>query len=110
MTDPRTGPRTAIPAEQVDQLLAEADDLIRRVLPTAQLAPGTGDEYRADIHTTPADDPAAVVWFHATSIAAAVAQTRAHLAAHPGPDDRYAELYVRTGDLADFLIDVHLGA
>ncbi|GIF08869.1 hypothetical protein [Actinoplanes siamensis] len=110
MTDPTTSARTAIPAGAVDQLLAEADDLLRRVRPVARLAPGAGDEYRADIHTSPVDGPAAVVWFRAASIAAAVAQTRAHLTVQPGPDDRYAELYVRTGDLADHLVDVHLGA
>lgn len=109
MTDPTTNPPTAIPTAAIDQLLAEADHLLLRGRPVPRLIPGAGDEYRADITTGPDDDPAAVVWFRATSIAAAIAQTRAHLAAHPGPDDRYAELYVRTGDLADFLIDVHLG-
>jgi hypothetical protein len=109
MTDPTTSSSTTIPAGAVDQLLAEADDLLsRHVRPVARLA-GTGDEYRADLHTTPVDGPAAVVWFRATSIAAAVAQTRAHLLAQPGTDDRYAELYLRTGELADFLVDVHLG-
>ena len=109
MTDPTITPRTAIPAAAVDQLLAEADDLIRHARPVARLA-GIGDEYRADLHTGPDDDgPASVVWFRATSITAAVAQTRAHLAAQPGPDDRYAELHVRTGELSDFLVDVHLG-
>ena len=109
MTDPTTSPRSAILAGAVDQLLAEADDLLQhRVRPVARLA-GIGEEYRADLHTGPADGPATVIWFRASSIAVAVAQARAHLAVHPGPDDRYAELYVRAGDLADFLIDVHLG-
>jgi hypothetical protein len=104
MTDP------TILAAAADQLLADADDLLRRLRLDTQLAPGTGEEYRADIITGPHDVPAGVVWFRAESIAAAIAQTRAHLGVHPGPDDRYAELYVRTGELADFLADVHLGA
>ncbi len=114
MTDPTTNPGTINPSTThwgttigAEQALAEAGTLLRRVW---ALAPGTGQQYRADIHTTPTgEDPSAVVWLRATSAAAAITQTRAHLAVQPGPDDRYAELWVHTGELADFLIDVHLG-
>jgi hypothetical protein len=79
-------------------------------LPAVHLATGP-EEYRLEIVTDPdPDSPAAIVWFRADGIAAAIAQARRLLAALDGPGDPYGELYQRNGDLADHLTTLHLGA
>lgn len=67
-------------------------------------------EFLLDIVTgSDSDDPAAVVWFRACSVEAAIEQARRFLSAHLGHADRYGELYQRNGELGDFLTTVHLG-
>jgi len=103
----------AFPA--LDELLEQADLLLlrrRRDHDVVRLDPGLpGDEYRADLICGPdPDSPAAVIWYLATSQDTAIAQARAWLAALDGPADRFAEVYTRRGDVAEYLTDVHLGA
>ena len=70
-----------------------------------------GDEFRLEIITDPdPDTPAAIVWFHADGIAAAIITARRHLAVHPEPDDAYGELYLRDGTTAVYLTTLHRGA
>ena len=56
------------------------------------------------------DTPAAILWFKAPSLNAAIAHAHRFLATHPGPDDQFGELYQRDGDLAMFIDSIHLGA
>jgi hypothetical protein len=83
----------------------------------ARLRPGArtwtataqGCEFRLDIFVDPdSETAAAILYYQADGLAAAIAQARRFLAAHPGPDDRYGELHQRHGDLGDYLADIHL--
>jgi hypothetical protein len=113
-----TGPALApaIPASPaLDQLLEQPERLLLRrgrYHDLVRLDPELpGDEYRADLICGPdPDSPTAVIWYLATSQDAAIAQARAWLAALDGPDDRFAELFTRRGDIGEYLTDVHLGA
>jgi len=106
----------AIPAcPALDELLEQADLLLLRRTgghDVVRLDPQLpGDEYRADLICGPdPDSPTAVIWYLAGSHHAAIAQARAFLAALDGPDDRFAEVYTRRGDVGEYLSDVHLGA
>ena len=58
----------------------------------------TTQEFRLDIISDPDPDiPAVIVWFRATTPAAATVYARRVLAQHHGPDDRFGELYQRDG-------------
>ncbi|RZU46548.1 hypothetical protein EV385_6622 [Krasilnikovia cinnamomea] len=90
-----------------------ASPLTAKVTPTvpAGPVPAGQQEYRLEIVTDPDPDyPAAIVWYRASGIAAALSQARRLLAAHDGPDDQYGELYQRNGELADYLTTLHQGA
>lgn len=113
-TNPAAAP-AILASPALDRLLEQAGILLLRRRPghdVVRLDPELpGDEYRADLICGPdPDSPTAVIWYLATSQAAAIAHARAFLTALDGPDDRFAEVYTRNGDRGEYLTDVHLGA
>ncbi|MEV0733415.1 hypothetical protein [Polymorphospora sp. NPDC050346] len=68
-------------------------------------------EYRLDIVVDPAEDsPATAVGFNSDTLREAIERARQILHDHAGPDDRYGELWARTGPTRITWLDtIHLG-